>query len=171
MDPKEFDEIFQRYESIKKERVDDQLNFYTGKVFHKRFFAQWSGVLVLIISLAIPVILRFNVDQTLNICITIMSLFIALMSGLDGLHQWRTTWREYSKAIVQIKTQIALWKIKVANAQGLSDRDELSKALGDATAELITNVEHITSAEMDTFFSARSAVQQAAEIRMTGKEA
>lgn len=174
MNPQEFDEIFPRYERIKHERADEQLKFYTERVLSKRRFAQWSGAAVLVISLAIPIVTNLGIDvsqHSLNMIITLMSLSIALVSGLDGLHQWRTTWKEYSKAIVQIKTQIALWEVKVANARELPDRDEISKALGEATEELISKVEEATSAEMNTFFSARSAVQQAAGTGTTEKGA
>jgi hypothetical protein len=170
VNPQEFDEIFPRYERIKEEHADEQLKFYDDRVLTKRRFAQWFGAAVLIISLAIPIVTNLGnlsvkvSQQWLNLIITLMSLSIAGFSGLDGLHQWRTTWREYSKAIVQIKTQIALWEIKVANARELPNRDEVSKALGDATAELISKVEEVTFTEMDTFFSARSAVQKAAGI-------
>lgn len=188
MTPEEFDEVFSQYNLIKKERADEQLEFYTQRVLSKRRFAQWSGAAILIISLAIPFVTNFgtsfgtfvtdrlcidisqhSLQHFFNMIITVMSLSIALISGLDGLHQWRITWREYSKAIIQIKTQIALWEIKVANARELPNRDEVSKALGDATKELISKVEEVASAEMDTFFSARSTVQQPGGSGTNGK--
>jgi hypothetical protein len=92
-----------------------------------------------------------------------MSLSIALVTGLDGLHQWRTTWREYSRAIVQIKTLIELWKVKVAGARQLGNHDDVSKALGEATEELLRKVEAVNLREQDIFFSARSAIQKTPE--------
>jgi hypothetical protein len=114
--------------------------------------------------------LDFLTQHQVNMIITFMSLTIALVSGLDGLHQWRTTWREYSKAIVQLTALIGLWEVKVANARQLTNRAEISKALGDATEELLSKVEAITLAEMDTFFSARSATPKTAEVGSSGKE-
>lgn len=129
---------------------------------------------VLIISLAIPIVINLDLDVTPHqqrMVITFMSLSIALASGLDGLHQWRTTWREYSKAIVHIKTLIGLWEVEVANARRLANNDEVSKALGAATEELLRKVEEATFAEMDTFFSARSAVPRPAGEGSSGKDA
>jgi len=170
MDSQEFDEIFKPYEAIKQNRAKAQLEFYTDRVNSKRRLAQWSGAAVLFISLTIPMVTNFHPvatgfnfsvsQETINMFITLMSLSIALLSGLDGLHQWRTTWREYSKAIVRIETQIALWEVKVTSARELPNREEVSKALGDATEKLISEVEAATSAEMDVFFSARSAAEK-----------
>lgn len=172
MDDQEFNEILSHYGCIKRNCADKQLKFYTDRVNSKRRFAQWFGAAVLVISLAIPIVTNLGLNVTphqLNMIITFMSLSIALASGLDGLHQWRTTWREYSKAIVQIETLIGLWGVKVANARQLANHDEVSKALGNATEELLRKVEEATFAEMDTFFSARSAIPKTAEAGSSEK--
>ena len=166
MDDLEFKEILSHYEQIKQNRADEQLKFYNDKINSKRRFAQWFGAAVLVISLAIPIVTNVGFDLTphqLNMIITVMSLSIALVTGLDGLHQWRTTWREYSRAIVQIKTLIELWKVKVAGARQLGNHDDVSKALGEATEELLRKVEAVNLREQDIFFSARSAIQKTPE--------
>lgn len=163
MNDQEFGEILSHYQSIKGARADERLKFYVARVNSKRRFAQWLGAAVLVISLAIPIVTNLDLPVTqhqLNMIITFMSLSIALVSGLDGLHQWRTTWREYSKAITLITTLIGLWEVKVANARHLGSHDEVSKALGEATEELLRKSEEAVLAEMDTFFSARSAIQK-----------
>jgi hypothetical protein len=62
MNPQEFDEIFSRYERIKHEHADEQLEFYTKRVLSKRRVAQWSGAAVLVISLAIPIVTNLGID-------------------------------------------------------------------------------------------------------------
>jgi hypothetical protein len=173
MDDHEFNEILFHYQHIKKTCADEPLKFYSDRVNSKRRFAQWSGAAVLVISLAIPIVtnLHLNVTQpSLNMIVTFMSLSIALLTGLDGLHQWRTTWREYSKAIVRITTLIGSWEVKVANARQLANRDEVSKTLGNATEELLSKVEEAKVTEMDTFFSARSAIAATKGTGSSGKE-
>jgi hypothetical protein len=158
MNCQEFDNILSPYARAKEKRADEQLNFYTERVNSKRRFAQWSGAVVLVISLTIPIITNLDLkvpQHLLNLIITSMSLLIALVSGLEGLHQWRTTWKEYSKSIVQIKTLIGLWEIKVAKARRLTNHDDIAKELSEATEKLLSEVEKVTFAEMGAFFAAR----------------
>jgi hypothetical protein len=88
-----------------------------------------------------------------------MSLLIALAGGLEGLHQWQRTWREYSSQIVQIETLIGLWEIQVAKARQLSDAKEVSDTLGKATEKLLSSVNQAVMTEMGTFFSEREKAQ------------
>ncbi|MDM0116718.1 SLATT domain-containing protein [Variovorax sp. J22R133] len=175
MDDQEFNGILAPYDKIKSDCADKQFKFYSDKVALKQFYAQWFGAAVLIISLAIPFVTNFGSElvtqRRVDMIVTLMSLLIAAASGLDGLHQWRTTWREYSKGIVQLRTLIGLWDVKVANARQLTNHDQVSKALGEATEELLNKVEQTVSAEMDTFFSARSAIPKIAETRSSEKGA
>jgi hypothetical protein len=163
MNAEEFDGLLVGYSRIKKERVDPRLAFYTKRVENKRRMAQWTKAAVLLLSLAIPIVVALDVPAwplPKDLVVSLMSLAIALASGLEGLHQWQRTWREYSSRIVQIETLIGRWDLAVMGARSLADSNAAEAALRKATEDLLLSVEQAVLTEMDTFFSERSRADQ-----------
>jgi hypothetical protein len=164
VDAKDFSYLLAEYTEIKEKHVTPRLKFYVDRVENKRRLAQWSRALILLLSLTIPIVV--HIDQTTfellsqNLVVSLMSVLIALAGGLEGLHQWQLTWREYSSRIVQIETLIALWEVQVARARQLSEAKDASEALYAATEHLLLSVEKAVLTEMEGFFSERSKTQQ-----------
>ena len=163
MNTEDFDRLLLGYTTTKEKYVDSRLKFYLDRVDNKRQLAQWSRVAVLLLSLAIPLVVTFSPDAIgfvqKNLIVSLMSLLIALAGGLEGLHQWQRTWKEYSTRIVHIETLIGLWEIQVARARQLSDAKEVSDILGKATEKLLSSVNEAVTTEMGTFFSEREKAQ------------
>lgn len=164
MNTEDFDKLLDRYNAIKKNNVGSRLKFYRDRVDNKRQLAQWSRAAVLFLSLAIPLVVTFSPDTIglvqKELIVSVMALLIALAGGLEGLHQWQRTWREYSTRIVQIETLIGQWEIQVVKAGQLSDAKEVSDMLGRATEKLLSSVNEAVTTEMGTFFFEREKAQQ-----------
>lgn len=168
IDQQEFQKIFTEYERIKDCYAVRRLKFYAEKVDYKRKLAQVSGWVILALSLLIPLVSNlenFKIqvldvlkDKTTFI-VSVMSLMIAFISGLEQLHQWRKTWQDYSKAIVDIETFINEWEIEVAAAKQLPNPEEVNKKLKVATQNLVRKVELTVETEMGGFFAARNKDQ------------
>ena len=159
VDAEEFERLLIGYRRIKQERVDPRLDFYRKHVGNKQRLAQWTRAAVLVLSLAIPVVVAFDATAwpvPKELIVSLMSLTIALVSGLEGQHQWQRTWREYSSRIVQIETLIGRWDLEVMVASHLSDSKEADERLRKATENLMLSVEQAVLTEMDAFFSERS---------------
>ncbi len=169
MNTEDFDKLLAGYIPTKEKYVDSRLRFYLDRVDNKRRLAQWARVAVLLLSLAIPVVVTFSPaaigSVRRELIVSLMSLLIALAGGLEGLHQWQRTWREYSTRIVQIETLIGLWEIQLAKARQLSDAKEVSDILGKATEKLLSSVNEAVTTEMGTFFSEREKAQQQSNTR------
>lgn len=163
MNTEDFDKLLVGYTATKEKYVDSRLKFYLDRVDNKRQLAQWSRVAVLSLSLAIPLVVTFSPAaiglEPSKLIVSLMSLLIALAGGLEGLHQWQRTWREYSARIVQIETLIGLWEIQVAKARELSDGKDVSDILGKATETLLSSVKEAVMTEMGTFFTEREKAQ------------
>jgi hypothetical protein len=159
-----FDKLLTEYSAIKEKYVTPRLQFYRDHVNNKRRLAQWSRVSILLLSLAIPVVATSGLEKLgpvkIEIIISLMSLLIALTSGLEGLHQWQRTWREYSSRIVQIEGFLGSWETDVMSARYLADSHQVSEALRKATERLLQAVGQSVLTEMDIFFSERSRAQQ-----------
>ena len=123
----------EKYNEVKEKYVTRRLKFYVDRVDNKRKLAQWSRAGVLLLSLTIPIVANFGDnlgnDFTIKLIISIMSLLIALIGGLEGIHQWEQTWKEYSRRIVQIETFIGVWDIEIASARQLPDLKDASKVV------------------------------------------
>jgi len=156
----EFTSLLKKYSEIKETHVTRRLKFYLDRVNNKRRLAQWSRAGVLLLSLIIPIVAnfggRFGDHFPKDLTISIMSLLIALAAGLEGMHQWQQTWKDYSRAIVQIETLVGVWEIEILCAERLANVEDASKALDTATKMLLSSVERVVSAEMEGFFSERS---------------
>lgn len=154
-------QILEQYKKIKEQHVDNKLKFYQERVDSKRYFAQGAGVTILSLGLVIPIItnLKFISPASLpwltkDLIVSTISLVIAFVTGISTLYQWQSTWKEYSKRIVQIDMLIGLWEIEVEEARHLSDSKSYSNALKEATEKLLRSVENAVSTEMEAFFSA-----------------
>lgn len=167
IDQQEFKKIFCEYEKIKNCYAVKRLKFYAERVDKKRFWAQISGLMILAISLLIPLVSNLESYDiaSLNVLIgkkkipaivSLMSLSIAFISGLEGLKQWRKTWKDYSKAIVDIETLINRWEIEVASAKQSTNSKEVDEKLKKATQNLVGQVELTVETEMGGFFAARN---------------
>jgi hypothetical protein len=168
MEHSEFAGLLKRYSKIKETYVTPRLKFYADRVDNKRRFAQWSRAAVLLLSLTIPIVTNFGdslVDFPSKLIISIMSLLIALAGGLEGMHQWQQTWKEYSRRIVQIETFIGLWDIEIARAERLANVEDASEAVSTATEKLLSSVESDVLKEMEAFFSQRSRAQQSEDVK------
>jgi len=103
MSHQDSDNLLSEYIEIIDKRVRPRLTFYMERVNNKRRLAQWTRVLVLLLSLTIPIVVNLdrnlisNHPTTFAISVSLMSLLIAFISGLEGLHLWQHTRREYSK--------------------------------------------------------------------------
>ena len=164
MDNQEFERLLSPYKDIKDQRVIPRLNFYQKHFNSKRLAAQGASVAILFLSLVIPIVA--NLDFTARglskeLSVSVMSLLIALITGLNEVFRWQHLWKEYSERIVKIDTLIGLWEIEVANARQLSDPKEVSTVLGKATQNLVNSVQQTVSTEMETFFRATPRTQSA----------
>jgi low affinity Fe/Cu permease len=156
IDAAEFDRILTPFQEINGRYVTKRLEFYNKRVEGKRRCAHAVRWIVLILSLSIPLVA--SVDFTIfgmpnTFVVSLMSVLIALASGLEGIHQWQLTWKEYSGRIVQIETLIGLWEVQLVRARQLSDINEASSVLAWSTEKLLKEVNNAVSTEMESFFS------------------
>jgi hypothetical protein len=166
IDASEFCKILSAYKKIKDEYATRRLKFYNDRVDGKRRNAQAVRWTILILSLSIPIVA--SLDLTIlglpnKLILSLMSMLIALASGLEGIHQWQLTWKDYSGRIVEIETLIGLWEVQVAKAKQLHDVNDISNLLASSTEKLLTEVNKTVSAEMESFFTAVPPLQTSQE--------
>ena len=156
MDAQEFEALRASYLDIVTRRVVPRLTYYQQRVDKRRLAARVSGVTILALSLIIPVVTNFlpgAIGMWSKLVISVMSLSIALVTGLKEFFRWEATWKEYSTRIVQIETLIAEWELKVAGCRHLQDSKDVDGKRNEATFALVRAVEQSVLTEMQAFFS------------------
>jgi len=94
-----------------KDRLDDQISWYSkkGSVLKKRH--QTIRVIVIIISVSLPFMTGLVSDNTpyLKIAIAIGSLLIAFFEGITSLYQYQETWLNYRATSETLKRERLLY--------------------------------------------------------------
>lgn len=153
MDGEKFELMLAPFQKMKKEHiVNKRLNFYKGWVDKKRRAAERVRLITLFLSLSIPVVAYFDLNQQALI-VSIMSLSIAFLYGLNDLYKWQHLWEAYSKAIILIEAELNSWELKVIKAKHLDQPDQILQILEKATKTLLDSVDEIVSNESGFFFA------------------
>jgi len=156
-------QLLEPYQAIKDGPVKHRLDFYIDHVKSKRRAAEYSGHTILLLSLIIPLVANhpFKDHWGNGLIVSILSLLIALISGIRESTQWTRLWREYSQAIVEIEALIGAWEIEIAKARSLTDLTKITDILEKATTTLLASVNKIVLAEMGAFFTVIPKTPQA----------
>jgi hypothetical protein len=165
MEPNDFEQLLKPYQNIKDgPSVKGRLDFYKGHVNSKRRAAKYSGHTILLFSLLIPVVttLPFKDHWVKGLIVSILSLIIALITGIRESTQWARLWRVYSQAQRQIETLIDSWEMEIARARPPRPLNltEATDILERATNTLKDSVLEIVEAESNSFFSATPLTPQ-----------
>lgn len=134
-----------------KERVDGQLSYYEQAANqHKRKYIR-SQYVIIVFGILIPVIINLpkqalpieNVDMVIQLTITLMSLIVAIVTGLSNFRKWGDLWLSFRMTEELLKHE----KFQYVTGTGeYRDRDM-------AFDKLVRRIELILSAEQNKFRS------------------
>ena len=121
-----------------KERLDDQIKWYSKKATKNKSLNNWFKAFIIILSATIPFVVGTEFDETLrNIILSAMGVIITILSGLSGLLKFQEKWTEYRTTSETLKHEKYLFQAK---AIPYSDEKEPYKLL-------VTRIEYIISKE------------------------
>ncbi len=134
-----------------KERVDGQLSYYEQAANqYKRKYIR-SQYVIIVFGILIPVIINLpkqalpieNVDMVIQLTITVMSLIVAIVTGLSNFRKWGDLWLSFRMTEEVLKHE----KFQYVTGTGeYSDRDM-------AFDKFVRRIELILSAEHNKFRS------------------
>ena len=121
-----------------KERLDDQIKWYSKKATKNKLLNHWFKVLIIIFSATIPFIVGIDFIETLkNIILGGIGVVITILSGLSGLLKFQEKWIEYRTTSETLKHEKYLFQAK---AIPYSEEKESYKLL-------VTRIEDMISRE------------------------
>jgi hypothetical protein len=121
-----------------KTRIEDQIKWYSNKADINKQLNNWTKVLIIIFSCAIPFIAGLDFNPTIkNILLGILGLLIAIFSGISGVLKFQEKWTEYRTTSETLKHEKILFQTRTG---------PYSEAL-DPFKELVTRIENLVSKE------------------------
>ena len=146
-------------EEYLKERVDDQIEWYSIKSATNKKYYLWANALVIVFAALIPFFAGFVKEYTwLNFPIAALGVLTAVATGLSSLYKFQEKWTTYritaealQREKLLYKTAIspygmgpASFKVFVRNMEGIMNNENV------AWTQIINNKDQQTGAEGET---------------------
>jgi hypothetical protein len=148
-EPERFQSALDKAAAIKSVYVDKQITFYAkGKLTWPRVLFRLVGTLIIVCSASLPAFAAAKTYQA----VTILSVSVAILSGLAAFFRWDVTWKGRIMARGTLEQLCAKWAVELTRAQECMKPEERIKHVCDATYDLIKNTNAVVSAESGTFF-------------------
>lgn len=152
IDDPQFEQLVAAAHNLKKRFVDENYHWYRT---HKRvpFLAyRISGILTIVLGVSLPAVATATFDRK-TIVISVMSVVIAALTGLNSFYRWDRTWRGRALCQYDMEWLVARWELELENARLiLTDVHQRRQHVYRATRELLANVATVSDSEVQEFF-------------------
>jgi len=96
-----------------KERLEDQIEWYSKKASKNKLYNNWFKTLIIILSATIPFVVGIEFNETVrNVVLSAIGVVITILSGLSGLLKFQEKWTEYRTTSETLKHEKYLFKAK-----------------------------------------------------------
>jgi hypothetical protein len=107
-------------EQYLKERVMDQIKWYSKKADHNKRMNYWAKSLVIVFAAFIPVLTQVDFDpEWKNLSLAVLGALIAITSGISGLLKFDEKWTKYRAAGETLKHELFLVKTLTGPYEGV----------------------------------------------------
>jgi hypothetical protein len=152
-EPERFKAVLDEAAAIKKDYVDEQIRFYSNRKLNwPRWVFRGVGSTIIICSASLPALAAADKLQYQYQYVTILSVLIAVLSGLSAFFRWDLSWKGRILTRVALEQFCAKWALELVRAQDYMKPEERIEHVCNATDDLLTNVNTVVSAESGTFF-------------------
>src|SRR5262245_7559121 len=121
--------------AIVKDTIDAAMTYYHSGIRWPRFAAQAVTTLIIVLSACLPFLAAAQYPEKAAV-VGIVSVTIAILTGLSAYWRWTDEWRGYVLAEASLKSLKAKWEVDLVNAGLLADA-QASKAAIAATLTLL----------------------------------
>ena len=143
-----------------KGSLSSMISYYQSRTPRKRIWFRTTGILVILLSAALPVLAAFGerlVGNTAkDIIVAVVAAIIALLSGLNTFFRWDATWHGYTQSLFELYRIRAEWESSRAAAITNRDLAVGLKSLQEAQARAISEAYTVAQSEMAEYFSRQS---------------
>ena len=127
-----------------------EYRWYQGHTTLPWLYFRVAGVVVVVGSLALPVIAAQSSSAYSKPALTVVSLAVAILSSLSTFFRWDASWRSRSNAAAGLKGLLAKWEQVLRTAKRSQNPP---KADLTATEKMFDEVIHQGGSETESFFA------------------
>jgi hypothetical protein len=108
----------QELRQLVKQHIEPSYEWYRDHLTGPRLCFRFSGLLVVVASITLPVISSIKDDNfpRKTLVLTIVSLGIAILSSLSAFYRWDSTWQSRCRTEAELKHLLANWELALVSA-------------------------------------------------------
>jgi len=133
------------------EKIERSRAWYAAHATRPRIHFRTIGVLVILLSLSIPLIavLKFPGKE---IVLSVAAVSIAVATSLNSFFKWEQTWQAFRKTEFALDYLLTQWDLQRVEAMQETDPLKFKQKILEATQQLLSEANKITSSETQEFF-------------------
>lgn len=146
----QFDTLVEELRHLVEQHIVPEYRWYQGHTTLPRLYFRVAGVVVVVGSLALPVIAAQSSSAYSKPALTVVSLAVAILSSLSTFFRWDASWRSRSNAAAGLKGLLARWELSLRAAQTSQNPPEAALS---ATQKLFDEAFSLVGSETEGFFA------------------
>lgn len=148
-DVQELTQLIEELSQLKEKHVDSSIRWYQKHSKLPRALFRITGYLLIILSVSIPFVTTFNGSK---VFLSVIALFIAILSGINSFQQWDSKWRIYKQAQFTLETLNATWELQIVEARQMERVEDAIKLIIEATRSLLEKSRAEVILETEKYF-------------------
>jgi hypothetical protein len=132
-----------------------RVTYYQRRVAWQRTPYRISGVLVITLSIALPIIAAFGLLMGLNkdLWVSIIAGVIAFLAGINSFFRWDVGLKGAIQTLLALRRLHSNWELAIAKAKMQPDVNEGIKLAIEATEQFQKNTHELVESETKGFFT------------------
>lgn len=134
-------DMIARLTTLVASTVKKDLRWYQRATLWSMIAQRFCGVIVLVLGASLPIIASWEFRlQWKNFIVSTIGVSIALISGLNTFFGFGEAWKRHMQAAVDLKNQLAIWELRMAEAASNNNIQERNDKAVRATETLLETV-------------------------------
>jgi|SoiMethySBSTD1v2_1073268.scaffolds.fasta_scaffold1624867_1 hypothetical protein len=112
------------------------------------------GSLLIVLSISLPVLSTLKVEMLpqKELVVSLVALSVAVLSAFSTFFHWHDTWRENTRAKLELRELLALWELKLLAASQESNSTIRIQAVVTATEALLSEARKVGTSNTEGYF-------------------
>jgi hypothetical protein len=145
-------DLLRQIHELVNSQVVSTLDWYQRNALWPRRLFRSSGVIVILLSVAIPLLAALPY-QGKDLVLSIAAVLIAALTGLNAFFKWEDVWRSRRQTEFALAYLLAVWRLQILQALNEPDSVKAKELAISATQQLLENARAATGEETKEFFS------------------
>jgi len=140
--------------ALVQQHVGAGLAYYESRTRRPWLLFRICGSLLIVLSISLPVLSTLKVEMLpeKDLVVSLVALSVAVLSGLSTFFHWHDTWRENTRAKLELRELLAIWELKLLAARQEPDATVRIQTVVTATETLLSEARKVGSSNTEGYF-------------------